>query len=161
MLALRQRPIMRIYPGNNLITEIGVIASGAVLFEELATTERGPAVDPDEDARGSLAFREEFVGHFREIFPEGRTVAPHIKLARQPLNQVNARVAPLLLLIVAGRQIDPQRALIGVAERITLESLALENDLIKTSSEISRPGQHTYISFIIVFHHLHVMTNAP
>src|SRR5579884_547796 len=138
-----------------------MIATGAGRIEELAATERSPAVDPDEDARGRFTLREKFVGHLRKILPEGSTIAPHIKLARQPLNQVNARVAPLLLLIVAGRQIDPQRALVGVTERIIPESLALENDLIKTSSKINRPGQHTYISFIIVFHHLHVMANAP
>src|SRR5438105_7301543 len=115
MLALRQRSILRVDPGNDFVTHVGVVTTGSRRIQELAAAKRGPTVHPDQDASWGFSLRKQLIGQLRKVLPKSRAVAPHIKLARQPLYHVNRWIAPRQLLVVARRQVDPQGPLIGVS----------------------------------------------
>ena len=46
------------------------------------------------------------------------------------------------ILLVSGREVDPQRPDVRVAERIVPERSALEPGLLEPAGEVRRPGQH-------------------
>src|SRR5438445_217920 len=107
MLPLGQRSILSIDRGHDLVTQVGVVTTSSRRIQELAATERGPAIYPHYDAWWSFSRRKQLVGKLREVLPKGRAVAPRIKLTRQALYHVNRWVAPRRLLVVARRQVHP------------------------------------------------------
>src|SRR5205823_9257308 len=101
--------------------------------------ERGPRVDVDEQARRRVASREHLVDELREVLPEGAAVAPHVDLPGQALDDVDRRVAPLRVGVVARWQVDPERPNVRIAERVVLEDLALELELVEPAGQVVRP----------------------
>ena len=91
-----------------------MVAAGAGRIEELTATEGGPGVDPDDEA-GWGAAGEELVDQLGDRRTESGPVAPLVELTGQPLDLVERRVAPIGLVIIARRQVDPERPLVGVA----------------------------------------------
>jgi hypothetical protein len=79
-------------------------------------------------------------------------IPPHIELAGVTLNQIDGRVAAAGLRVVAGRRVDPERALVRVAQSVVAERLALEAVFIETSDGLAAPGLHEEHSF--VFRHI-------
>ena len=71
---------------------------------------------------------EEVVGELREVAPERRAVAPHVELAGEALDHVDRGVAAIRLVVVARRQVDPERPLVRVAERVSAQRVALEDE---------------------------------
>src|SRR5437016_5437634 len=118
MFALGQRPVMRVNPGNDLVAQIRVIAARRRRVQELASTERCPAVHPHYDAWWCLALCEQLVNKFWKVLSERCAVAPHIKLPGEALDLVDGRVASAGLLIVVGGEVDPQGPLVRVSQGI-------------------------------------------
>src|SRR3954468_16044678 len=107
MLARRERPVPGVDPRDDLVAEVGVVVADARRVEELGAADRGPGVDPDDDRRRRLAASEELVGELREVpRAKRRAVAPHVELPGVALDLVDRWVAPLRLVVVAGRQVD-------------------------------------------------------
>src|SRR6202022_1687968 len=71
---------------------------------------------------------------------KGRAVPPHVDLAGQSLDDVNARVAALRLGFVTRRQGHPARALVRAMERVGLEHLALEEVFVVAPLWFVEPG---------------------
>src|SRR5437588_6006907 len=149
MLAPGQGSILGIDPGHDLVTKVGVVAPGGRRVYELAAAERGPAVNPYQDARWSFSPGEQLIGQFREVLPERRAVAPHVELAGQALYHVNRWVAPRWLLVVARRQVDPDGPRVWVAQRVIFEDLTFEDSLFVTSRKFERPWIHLFYPFPI------------
>ena len=57
VVAVGERPVLRVDPGDDLLAEVRVVPAGAGRVEELAPPERGPAVDPHQDAGRGLPAR--------------------------------------------------------------------------------------------------------
>src|SRR5439155_16598154 len=140
MLPRRPGPIAAVDPGNDLLAEVGVIATGARRVDELGPAVRGPAVDVDEDARRGLAAGEELVGELGEVEPEGGAVAPHVELPGHSLDLVDRRIAPIGVVVVARRQVDPDGSPKGVTERVVLEHVALDPALLDAARPLDGPG---------------------
>src|SRR5205814_1413318 len=75
------------------------------------------------DGRRRLAAREHRVGGLGERLPVGRPVAPHRDVAGVALDHVHRRVGTGGLVVVARRQVDPDRAFAGVTERVRPQQL--------------------------------------
>src|SRR3984893_16573488 len=107
--------------------------------DKLAAAQRGPAVDIDKDARLGAARRELGVGQLREVSPERGAVSPHVDLAGQPLDYVNARVAALRIRVVSGRQVHPERTAMRSGQPLALEHRALEEMLVVAPLRFEKP----------------------
>ena len=138
----RQRAVVLVDPGHHLVAEIGVIAAGAGRVEELAAAEGRPGVHPHDHAGWRLANREQLVGELGEVAAEGGAIAPHVELTGQPLDHVDGGVAPLRLVVVAGRHVHPERPLVRVAERVVAQRRALEDVLLIASGRLRAPRPH-------------------
>jgi hypothetical protein len=114
-----------------------VIPAGPRRVKKLAAPERRPAIHPDQDAAGCLAPSEQAVGQFGEIQAEGGAVAPHIQLAGEALDHVDARVTTPGGISIAGREIHPEGALVRVPEGVSLQGLALELDFLETPGKLN------------------------
>ena len=57
--------------------------------------------------------------------------APHVDLAGHPLDQVDRREAAVGLGVVRGREVDPERPHVRVAERVAAQDLALDLELVE------------------------------
>src|SRR6185295_16162089 len=133
MLGSLQRAVPLVHPGNDFLAEVGVVLPGARRVEELTAAQRGPAVGVDEDRRRRVPSGEEVVGELGEVLAEWGSVSPHVQLAREALNHVDGRIPALGLVVVAGWEIDAQRAHMRVAERIAFERLALDLRFLETA----------------------------
>ena len=100
------------------------------------------AVDPDHEAGRRLAAGEELVDQLGDGRAEGGPVAPHVELAGQPLDLVERRVAAVRLVVVAGRQVDPERPLVRVAERVAPQRLADDHVLLEAPLQGPGPWLH-------------------
>src|SRR6266542_3211220 len=125
---------MRIDPGHDLVTQIRMIAPGGGRVQKLTAAQRGPAINPHHDAGWCLASSKQLISQFWKILSERRTIAPHIKLPRQPLNHINRGITSLRLLIISWRYIYPQRPLIWIVQWITLKHLTAKNNFVITST---------------------------
>src|ERR671918_357000 len=131
-----------VHPRDHLVAQIGQVVAGSGRVEELAATERGPAVDPYHDAGWDLTRSDPAVGQLREGGAHRWPVPPHVELAGEPLDHVDGRVAPFGLLVVARRDVHPQRAAMWVAERVPAERLALQDVFVEPAGGLTRPGVH-------------------
>src|SRR2546430_15214865 len=149
MTRLRQRGIAGVDPGDDLVAKVRVVFARAGRVDVLATTHRRPGVDVDEDAGWRAAGGELGVGQLGEVSPHGWPIPPHVDLAGQAHDHVDARIAALRIRLIPGRQVDPERAAVGIAERILLEHLALEEMLVIASLRFEKPwrkiGHHRTI----------------
>ena len=109
--AARIGPVAPVHPRHHLVTQVGVIPPGAVGIDELAAAVGGPRVHVDDDRRRRRAVREYRVCGLGERLPVNAAVAPHGEMAGVPLDHVDGRIAATGLVVVAGRQVDPERAL--------------------------------------------------
>src|SRR5262249_35561430 len=85
---------------------------------------------------------EQVVDQLRRVLAERRAVAPHVQLARQPLDQVHAREAPLGIRVVPRRHVHPQRPDLRVAQRVPLERPAVDLELVVAAGDLRLPGLH-------------------
>ena len=85
---------------------------------------------------------KEIVGELREVAPEGGAIPPHVELAGEALDHVDGGVAPVRLVVVAGRQVDPERPDVRIAERVPAQRVALEAGLLEAARGLERPGLH-------------------
>ena len=109
--------------------------------DELRAAELRPGVHPHDDRGRNVARREDVVAQLRvRLGAERRPVAPHVELARVPLDHVDRRIAPLRVVVVARREVDPEGAFVRVAERVSPQRLALEDVLLEPSRERVAPG---------------------
>ena len=84
-------------------------------------------------AGGQPSSREQPVDELGHVRPEGGAVPPHVELSGHPLDQVDRREAPVGLGVVGGREIDPERPDVRVAERVAAQQLALDLELVEAS----------------------------
>ena len=140
MTRLGQRAIAGVDPGDDLVAKVRVVFARAGRVDVLAATDRGPGVDVDEDAGRRAAGGELGVRQLGKVLPHGWPIPPHVDLAGQAHDHVDARIAALRIRVIPGRQVDPERPAIGIAERVALEHLALEEMLVVASLRFERPG---------------------
>ena len=108
--------------------------------DELAAPVCGPRVHEDHDARRRAATSEQCVHGLGKRGTKGRAVVPHGFRARVALDDVDGRIAPLGILVVAWRHIDLDRALGGIAQRVVRQQLADDDMPIETALEGSLIG---------------------
>jgi hypothetical protein len=142
VLRNRQGAIALVHPRDDLVAEICVVAARSRRVQELAPAERRPAVDVDQDRGGHVSSGEEVVRELGEVLAERGTISPHVELARKPLDDINRRVSALGVVVVAGREVDPERPRARVAERIPLKSLALHLRFLEAAARLERPRLH-------------------
>src|SRR5207245_11048125 len=106
----------------------------------LAPADRGPAVDIYKDAGRCAAGGELGVGQLGKVAANRVPVPPHDDLAGQPLDDVDAGIAALRPGIIAGRQVNPERSLVRVMQRVGFEQLALEEMFVVTPLGFEEPG---------------------
>ena len=138
----RERAIALVHEGHDLVADVGVVAPRSGRVDVLAAPVRRPGVDVDDDAGRDLACGDPQVGGLREGLPEGRSVSPHLDVARVALEDVDGRVAAFGLVVVAGRDVDAERPLGRIAERVVAQRLALEDVLVDAAGEVVAPGLH-------------------
>src|SRR5205823_13547893 len=74
---------------------------------------------------------------------EGRPVPPHVELARVTLDDVDRRVAPVGLVLVTRRDVDPERSLVRIAERVPAQRLGDDDVLVEAARSVVRPWIHS------------------
>jgi hypothetical protein len=139
---VRNRPVAAVDERDDLVAEVRVIATGAGGVDELAAAVGRPRIDVDDDRWGRLAAGEDCVRGLEERLAERGPVAPHGQLTGVPLDDVDARVAAVWLVVVAGWEVDPERSLMWVTERVAAQQRTVDDVLVDPSGELSRPGQH-------------------
>ena len=97
------RAVMPVDPGHDLVAQVTVIAPGCGRVQILTHADRRPAVDIYKDAGRRAAGRELRVRELREVAAKCGTVSPHVDLAGQPLDDVDARIASSRLGVVPRR----------------------------------------------------------
>jgi len=125
---LGERPVALVHEGHDLVTQVAPVSAGARRVDELAAAERRPGVDERHDAR-----RGGRVEELEEARPERGPVAPHVELAGQALDDVDGCVPAVGLVVVAGRDPDPERPSVRVAERVAAEEVALDDVLVEAA----------------------------
>jgi hypothetical protein len=108
--------------------------------DELAAPVRGPRVYEHHDACRRVATSEQRVHGLRKRRTKRRAVVPHGPRAHIALDDVDRRIAPFRILVVAWRHIDLDGALGGIAERIVREQLADDDMPLDTAHESSLIG---------------------
>src|SRR4029453_9823766 len=73
---------------------------------------------------------------------ERLAVAPHVQLARQALDHVDAGEPSLGVIVVSRRDVNPERSNVGVAERVAAQDLALDLELVDPPGEHAAPRLH-------------------
>ena len=134
---LGERPVTLVDEVDDLVAQVAAVAPGPRRVDELAAAERRPGVHEHDEAR-----RRELVDELREVAAERDAVPPHVELPGQALEDVDGRVAALGVLVVAGRDVDPERPEVRVAERVSAQELALDDVLVEAPLELGRPRQH-------------------
>ncbi len=137
-----QRAVPGVDPGHDLVAQVGVVAAGPRGVHELAAAVLRPRVHVGDDGRRGLAAREHAVRGLGERLPEGAPVGPRGHVAGVSLDHVHRRVAPAGLVVVTGRQVDPDRPLGRVTQRVAAQKLAGDDALVDPSGEFRGPGQH-------------------
>src|SRR5262249_8390279 len=127
---------------HDLVAEVLAVTAGAGRVDELRAAIGRPRVDEDDDRRRAVLLREEPVDPLRHVGTERAPVPPHVELAGHPLDQVNRREAAVGLGVVAGREIDPDRTPMRVAERVATQQLALDLELLEAPCRFTRPRLH-------------------
>ncbi len=141
VVAVGDGPVGRVDPGDDLLTQVGVVLPGAGRVEALAAAVPRPRVDEHDDRRRYVAGREERIEQLRVGLPERRPVEPHPDVTGVPHRHVDRGVA-LVGVVVPGRQVDEHRPLVRITERVPAQQLALVRRLLEPAVEISGPRQH-------------------
>jgi hypothetical protein len=136
-----QRAVAGVDEGHDLVADVGVVPAGARGVDELAAAVRGPRVDEHDEAGRCPAGSEELVGGLGEGGPERRPVVPHREHPGVALQHVDARVAPVGLVVVARWHVDLQRPVGGIAERVVPEQLAPDDVVVEAAGEVGGVGQ--------------------
>src|SRR6185312_15927096 len=136
-----ERSVALVNPRDDLVAEVGVVPARPGRVEKLAAAERRPGIDPDQKSGRRFSRCKELVHQLGRVLAERRTVAPHVELSGEALDQVDRRVPALRLVVVPGRHIDPERSYMWIAKRVVLEGRALERMFLETAGEVDRPGQ--------------------
>src|SRR6266480_551826 len=141
-------PVPLVDEGNDLVTEEPEVVTGSRGIEELAPAERGPAVDPRDDDGRRPAACEEVVCELRVVPAERRAVPPHVELTGEPLDHVDRREPLARVVVVPGRDVDPQWSVGWVPERVAPERLALDRVLLEPPVKVERPRLHRRILLV-------------
>ena len=140
VLALGERAVAAVDPGHDLVAEVRVVVAGPRRVEELAAAERRPGVDEDDERRRNRVVRRTARPRARRPTAGTRSGSPHVDLAGEALDQVDRRVRLGRVGVVGRRQVDPDRALVRVAERVALQRLADDRRFLEPSPQLDRPG---------------------
>ena len=122
---LRKRSEPRVDEADDVVAEVAAVVADRRRVDPLRTAERGEAVDGDEHRVERQ--RVELLGKRRR---ERRDVEPGARLRGHRVQQVDRGVAPFRLGVVVARRPDEERPGRGVAERVPLQGLALERELL-------------------------------
>ena len=142
MRRLGECPVAGVDEGDDLVAEVLAVAPGPRRVDELRAAVRRPAVDGDDERGRAVLLREEPVDPLGRARAEGGPVLPHVELAGHALDQVDRREAPVGFGVVGGRDVDPERPDVRVAERVLAQDLALDLDLVEAPHRLPRPRLH-------------------
>ena len=134
MRGVGDRPVPLVDERHDLVAQVGEVVAGAGRVQELAAAERGPAVDPDDDARA--APRRARTARRRARGSSGGTGSGSAtcRAGRSgPGSRTRTGTGWTGVVVVAGRQVDPERALVRVAQRVAAERPALDRQLVEPS----------------------------
>lgn len=132
----RHGAVVAVDEGHDLVTEVGVVVPGSRRVDELAAAVGRPGIDVHHDRRRRLPRGEHSVSGLDERLSERGAVAPHAQLPGVALDDVDRRVTAVRLVVVSRRHIDPQRALMGVPERVAPQSGAVEDMLVNATNGV-------------------------
>jgi hypothetical protein len=144
-------PIAAVDEGHDLVAQVRVVAARPRRIDELAASIRGPCVNEDHDARRHVAVGEQRVRGLGKGRAKRRAVVPHGSRARVALDDVNGRIAPFGVVVVAWRHIHLQGTFGGIAERIVREKLADDGMPLHAAGQrslvrvgVRRPADHRF-----------------
>ena len=115
------RVVAGVHERDDLVADVGVVATAAVRVDELRATDGRERVEEDDTRVDVLT-----VEQLEEGRPERDAVPPHLERAGEALEHVDGRAAR-----VARRRVDPERPLVRVAERVPAQRLALDHVLVE------------------------------
>jgi hypothetical protein len=119
------RVVLRVHERDDLVADVGVVAAGAVRVDVLRAADRGERVDQDHPRVDLLA-----VEQLEKRRPERDAVPPHLDLSGEALQHVDDRTAG-----IARRRVDPERALVRVAERVSTQCVTDEHVLVEPTAQ--------------------------
>ena len=142
----RQRPVAASTNCDHLVAQVRVVAPGRVesrywlppyeVQQSTNTTIAGAA-----RPRRTIPC-EQRIDVLRGRRAEGGSVPPHVDLAGHPLDQVDRRITSARGVVVARRQVDPDRPHRRVTERVPPEGRAVDRELVEATAERPGPGTH-------------------
>ena len=122
---------------HHLVAQVVLVAAGPGGVQVLGAAVRGPGVDEDDDRIRAFAGGEHGVHPLEDVRLEGLATPPGVELAEVPLDHVDARQRPRVIVLDAGRAVDVERAPRRVPERVGGEQLRVDEQ------PVERPGQGT------------------
>jgi hypothetical protein len=134
VLRAGQCPVVRVHPTHHVLAQVGVVVPGPRRVHELRTSVRRPGVHVHNDAGWGLPAGEELVGHLGERLAIRGAIGPHGEGSGETLDFIHRRVAHPGIVVVARRDVYPQRTVGRIAEMVPLERHGMNRVLIEPAS---------------------------
>ena len=141
VLGSGQGPVVRVHPTHDVLAQVGVVLPGPRRVHELRSPVDRPGVHVHDDAGWGLPAGEELVGHLGERLAISGAVGPHGEVAGVTLDDVHRRVPPPGIVVVARRDVHPQRTVGRIAEMVALERRGMNRVAVESASQLCFPGQ--------------------
>ena len=139
MAAVSQRAVASVDERDDVLAEIGVVATRSRGVDELRASVGRPGVDVDDDAGRGLAAGEQAVGGFGERQAVGAPVGPHRHGTGVALDNVNRRIPLGRAVVVAGGHVHPERALNRVAQGVAFEGPTVDRQPVDSPRPLRFP----------------------
>ena len=137
VVAIGEGVVVVVDEPDDVLRQVGGVASGSRRVEELAAPDGGPRVDVHDQRAGHIGVGEQRVEPFEVRRSERGTVGPHVDLPGEPLQLVDDRQWP----VGAGRHVHEQRPDVRVAEGVAPEGCAVDQVGVQAAGQLGGPGR--------------------
>ncbi len=141
MIAVRRGRVAIVDEAHHLVAQVVLVAAGPGGVQVLGAAVRGPGVHEDDDRIRTFAGGEHGVDPLEDIRLKGLATPPGVELAEVPLDHVDARQRPRVIVLDAGRAVDVERAPRRIPERVGGEELGVDEQPVERAGEGTLPGR--------------------